>query len=178
MSDEGRASAEARASGGETSPADWRAVAAALANQDVRTVFAQLVLGQEPGLGGTQRAARRTERSIEALSSAGLLDADGQVSGGVFRELLAAAAPPRAEGVERFLADGRIVRYPSNPDERRALLQRVAATVLQPDEVVDEAEINERLSAFHDDVAVLRRYLVDAGLVDRTRSGTEYARVG
>lgn len=178
MSDEAAVSVETPASADETPPTDWRAMAAALANEDARTVYAQLVLGQEPELGGTQRAARRTERSIQTLSSAGLLDADGHVSGGVFRELLAAAAPPRAEGVDRFLADGRIVRYPSNPGERRALLERVAATVLQSDEVVDEAVINERLSAFHDDVAVLRRYLVDAGLVERTRSGTEYARVG
>jgi hypothetical protein len=114
---------------------------------------------------------------VQTLARAGLLGGDGRVSGGVFRDLLAAAAPPRREGIDRFLVDGRIVQYPSNPAERQALLQRVAASVLEPGEVVDEAGINERLAAFHDDVAVLRRYLVDAHLVERTRSGTEYALV-
>lgn len=161
----------------EQTTTDWRALAAALANDDTRTVYAQLVLGQEPDLGGTQRAVRRAEQSVQTLSRAGLLDVDGRASGRVFRDLLAAAAPPKREGIDRFLVDGRIVQYPSNPDERQALLQRVAASALQPGEVVDETEINERLTAFHDDVAVLRRYLVDAQLVERTRSGTEYALV-
>lgn len=161
----------------ERTTADWRVLVAALANDDARTVYAQLVLGQEPDLGGTQRAARSVEQSVRKLSRAGLVDDSGRVSGVVFRDLLAAAASPRRDGIDRFLVDGRIVQYPSNPAERQALLQRVAASALQPGEVVDEAEINERLAAFHDDVAVLRRYLVDAQLVERTRSGTEYALV-
>jgi hypothetical protein len=41
--------------------------------------------------------------------------------------------------------------------------------------VLSEKELNERLEPFSSDVAVLRRHLVDHGLVERTRSGSEYA---
>lgn len=46
------------------------------------------------------------------------------------------------------------------------------------EEVLDESDTNERLARFTGDVAALRRYLVDAGLLERTRSGSEYARPG
>jgi hypothetical protein len=41
---------------------------------------------------------------------------------------------------------------------------------------MSEQETNERLAAFTDDVAALRRFLVDGGLLERTPSGSEYAR--
>ena len=42
-----------------------------------------------------------------------------------------------------------------------------------------EAEVNDTLEPYATggDVAVLRRYLVDHELLERTRSGSEYARV-
>ena len=47
--------------------------------------------------------------------------------------------------------------------------------MLKSGEVVSEREMNERLSVHSEDVAALRRYLVDAGLVERTATGSEYA---
>jgi len=156
---------------------DWRPLVAALAHDDTRTVFAQVVLGETPQLGGSQRGIRNTERCLDTLRRAGLLDPDGTVSGGSLRQMLIASAPPKATGVDRFLSGGRIVQYPTNLDERARLLAPVASRILQPGEVIDEREMNERLRGFHDDVAALRRYLVDLELVERTRSGSQYALV-
>lgn len=44
-------------------------------------------------------------------------------------------------------------------------------------EVLTEAELNERPVPFDEDVAALRRYLVDEGLLMRTRSGSSYSRI-
>jgi hypothetical protein len=84
------------------------------------------------------------------------------------------------DGVTRFLdADGRIDRYPVRNSDRHALLEYVVARALPRGVVVDEAGINARLEPFAPggDVAVLRRYLVDHSLVERTPTGSEYARV-
>jgi hypothetical protein len=48
--------------------------------------------------------------------------------------------------------------------------------VFAEDRAYPEKEVNARLALFHPDVASLRRYLVDDGLV--TRAGGEYRRVG
>lgn len=85
-----------------------------------------------------------------------------------------------ADDIARFLdRDGRIDRYPLRSSDRRALLTWVAAQALPRGEVIDEATVNARLEPYAPagDVAVLRRYLVDHGLVERTRSGSEYLRV-
>ena len=89
-------------------------------------------------------------------------------------------AAPRAKrprtGPERFVdEDGRIDRWPVQSEDRIELLRWVADRALLPGEVLSERQINERLSAFTGDVALLRRHLVDHGLLERTRSGSEYA---
>lgn len=58
----------------------------------------------------------------------------------------------------------------ANPDAR------VAEQAFEEGLELTEAEVNDRLEAFHPDVATLRRYLVDEGLLQRTPSGTKYAR--
>ncbi|WEK14285.1 MAG: DUF2087 domain-containing protein [Candidatus Microbacterium phytovorans] len=85
-----------------------------------------------------------------------------------------------ADDIARFLdRDGRIDRYPLRSADRKALLTWVAARALPHGVVLDEAAVNARLEPYAPagDVAVLRRYLVDHGLVERTRSGSEYVRV-
>lgn len=86
---------------------------------------------------------------------------------------------PQADDITRFLdRDGRIDRYPLRSPQRRELLELIVERAVPHGRVVTEAEINECLGPFApaDDVAVLRRYLVDHGLLERTRSGSEYAR--
>lgn len=85
-----------------------------------------------------------------------------------------------ADDITRFLdTEGRIDRYPLRDGDRRALLRWVAVQALPEGAVLDEARVNELLEPYAPggDVAVLRRYLVDHELVERTRSGSEYLRL-
>ncbi|MGH1550219.1 DUF2087 domain-containing protein [Leifsonia poae] len=163
----------------EAGGADWRPVVAALANRDARAVWAAVVATGEADAG---LGAARTRRALELLERVRLVRRVGdsvEADDGVFRSLLAASAAvrPKPTGVERFLRpDGRIDRYPSSADDRMALLRMIAQDVLGDGEVVGERALTERLAARSDDPVALRRYLVDAGLVVRTPSGSEYAR--
>ncbi|MEW2012895.1 MULTISPECIES: DUF2087 domain-containing protein [Microbacterium] len=157
----------------------WRPLVAALANDRVREVFARLTLGADAdeALEGLPPSRRR--HVVETMRRAGLITDDLRADSGAFARVLASApAPPRPTGISRYLSrEGRLTGYPSNTDERRELLTLLAARILAPGEVLDERGINERLEAVTDDVAALRRHLVDHDLVERTRSGTEYALV-
>jgi hypothetical protein len=151
---------------------DWRCMLAALANGETRAAFARLTLGLP--LDGA-----RDPRALAALTAAGLVvEVEGApaVSEQTIRAALASASRARPTGPERYLdADGRIDRFPSSRDDRVELLRWVAERTLSAGEVVGEREVSERLARFTHDPAALRRYLVDAGLLERTRSGSEYA---
>lgn len=85
------------------------------------------------------------------------------------------------EFARRFLVRGEdtIDRYPRRPADRRMLLQWIADRAFPVGEGGDltESQVNERLYRYSDDVAVLRRYLVDAELLERFPDGTGYRRV-
>ncbi|MFN8167823.1 MAG: DUF2087 domain-containing protein [Candidatus Nanopelagicales bacterium] len=75
--------------------------------------------------------------------------------------------PPSAEQVLRaHTRDGRIVSMPAKWSRRLVLLD-VVAQGFEPGEVYDETEVNAVLRPWWDDVAALRRYLVDAGMLGR-----------
>lgn len=170
---------------GDDSSNAWRPILAALSNDAARELFAHLVLHGHPGAAEylDSLSPSRANHVRSALLSAGMMrvDGDGQLHAepaAFTNALRAAAAPPARKGVERFLtADGAITAYPSNLTERGELLALIARTCMGEEEVLSEAELNERLERFSPDVAVLRRYLVDHGELERTRSGSEYARV-
>jgi hypothetical protein len=77
-------------------------------------------------------------------------------------------AAQRREAVLRaFLTpDGRLVRVPAKRSKRLVVLD-VLAQEFHPGETYDEPEVNRRLRRFHEDVAALRRYLVDEGFLSR-----------
>ncbi len=155
---------------------EWRAVIAALANPDARSVYAEVVLGLPDAAG---LPAKKRERAVATLRSAGLIrDAGGEFElvTEPLAAMLAEAAEPRREGIHRFIVDGRIDAYPARPADRRELLEWVADQAMSAEEVLTEAELGERLGRLRDDVATLRRYLVDGGLLLRTPSGTSYSR--
>lgn len=160
---------------------DWRPIVAALANGDTRRVFAEVELGRPlDEVGAGLRPARR-RRAVDALVRAGLItvdDATATVAADRFADALRDAPHrPRPTGIDRFLdAHGRIARFPSAAADRSALLEHVAGAVLASSETVDEAQLGERLQRFGDDTALLRRQLVDAGLLARTASGSSYSR--
>lgn len=55
---------------------------------------------------------------------------------------------------------------PSRHAKRLVVLDHIAQS-FEPGERYDEIEVNRRLRRFHDDVAALRRYLVEDGFLDR-----------
>jgi hypothetical protein len=153
---------------------------AALASEDARTVYAQIVLGARhadllPGV----KEQRRT-KALRVLHDAGLVEqaSNGELkaSSTVFRDLLSQQPRQPKTGVARFIRLGRIDRYPASAAERRELLAWVANEAVRPEEILTERQVNERLLSYTDDVVLLRRYLVDYGLLERTLSGSSYAR--
>ena len=153
----------------------WRGVLAALLNPDLRAVLAE-------SMGTTPLTDARRRRAVARLVELGLVRAD--VAGTLefddagVRGILSESPPVKPSGPQRFLtADGRIDRYPAQQSDRDELLRWIADRAFRRGEVLTEKQANERLAPFTTDVAALRRYLVDAGLLERTRSGSEYARV-
>ena len=83
------------------------------------------------------------------------------------------------ETVRRFLVRGEdtIDRYPRRLSDRRRLLQWIAERAFDAGDDLSESDVNLRLLRYSEDVAVLRRYLVDFGLLERAADGTAYRRV-
>ena len=165
-----------------SSDTNWRGIIAALSNPAAREVFAEVVLGVD-GLPALERLSpSRRRRVVDVLITSGLVrhGAGGRLveTPDVFANALAAdPAPPRPSGVDRFFdGGGRLTGYPTRPAVRASLLEKIAREIVEPGEVLDEKTLNSRLAAVADDVALLRRHLVDHGLLERTRSGSEYAR--
>jgi hypothetical protein len=65
-----------------------------------------------------------------------------------------------------FAADGTLKTIPTKIRKRLVVLDRLSQE-FEPGEKYDEATVNNRLRAFHPDVAALRRYLVEEGFLDR-----------
>ncbi len=161
-----------------TGDARWRHVVAALADPDRRELYARILVAEADGLplvAADLNAGQR--RRLRGLIGAGLV-ADGGTLVGVdaFSPLLAAAPPGVAPGPERFVRGGRVLGLPRRSADREALFELLAARVLAPDEVVDEATITGRLAGLTDDPVAWRRYLVDAGVLVRDPAGRRYER--
>lgn len=72
-------------------------------------------------------------------------------------------------------ADGRLVAMPAKQRKQLVVLDHVVR-VFEPGERYSEVEVNAMLRAFHDDVAMLRRYLVDHEFM--ARDNGVYWRIG
>jgi hypothetical protein len=149
---------------------EWRRAVAALADPTRRAVYAGLILGAEVDI-----PSKKRETALAALEAAGLIARDGTVIDDAFKELLALEPAVTKTGIDRFIKDGRIEQYPARPGDRAEVLDWAAGQLLKKGETLTEREINERLDALTKDVATLRRYLVDAGLVVRDSAGAGYS---
>jgi len=124
------------------------------------------------------------------LSRAGLVRRDGHALT-LLAERFGAAARAAAEStppppplsddpaedavLQAFLRDGRLVSVPAQQTKRRVVLDHLVR-VFEPGIRYPEREVNTLLRAWHPDVAALRRYLVDDGLL--TREAGVYWRSG
>jgi hypothetical protein len=158
----------------------WRRVVAALASNDARTAYAQIVLGAKLPDVVAHLNDQRRNRAIATLLESGLVEQDAAnelaASESIFRDLLTQQPRRQAQtGLARFMRLGRIERYPANMTERRELLAWIVSEAIQQGEHLTEKQVNERLVSYTDDVVMLRRYLVDFGLLERTPSGSSYS---
>ena len=88
----------------------------------------------------------------------------------------AAQEHARARMLRTFLAaDGRLRVMPARRAKRLAVLDHLAQ-LFEPGVRYPEVEVNRRLRAVHDDVAMIRRYLIDEGFLGRENGS--YWRVG
>jgi hypothetical protein len=67
-------------------------------------------------------------------------------------------------------ADGRLIAMPRKRANRLVVLHHMAQQI-EPGVDHEETAVNARLRPFSDDVAMLRRYLVDEGLLERRSPG-------
>lgn len=63
-------------------------------------------------------------------------------------------------------ADGRLAAMPSKHRKRLVVLDHIAR-VFEPGQRYTEVEVNAMVRAFHDDLAMVRRYLVDEDFLAR-----------
>ncbi len=74
-----------------------------------------------------------------------------------------------ADVLARYVRDGRLRQYPARAHARGVVLRWLAEQFVVSVRY-SEAEVNERLAGHAVDHGTLRRYLVDAGLLDRARN--------
>ena len=77
--------------------------------------------------------------------------------------------------VRTYLRGGRLTAMPRSGRKRQIVLEQLAQR-FEPGRRYREEQVNAVLHEVWDDVAALRRYLVDAALLDR--AGGEYWRIG
>ena len=91
------------------------------------------------------------------------------------RRTLDAVDDAQQQVVGRFVQDGRLVIVPTKRSKLLLVLDHLAQS-FEPGRKYSEPEVNEVLGSFHEDVAALRRYLVDEGFL--SREGGVYWRSG
>ena len=79
----------------------------------------------------------------------------------------AARPANEAKVLRAFFRDDRLVTIPARAKKRAIVLRYLLERCFVEDRSYPEKEVNQRLAVFHPDVAALRRYLVDEGLVTR-----------
>jgi len=160
----------------------WRGVIAALANSESRHVLGLLLAEHDASTHLAALSPARRGRVLQSLIAAGLIDpttASGpepRLRIERFAEMLEASPIARRTGIDRFIANGRLDHYPAGADDRSDVLRFIASEAVPDDESLDEKTVTERLAALTDDPVTMRRYLVDAGLLNRESDGSRYRR--
>ena len=81
-----------------------------------------------------------------------------------------------ARVLRAFIRDGRLASIPARERKKLVVYRYLVDQVFpDPEEVVDERDVNMRLALWHPDVATLRRAFVEHGFV--RRDGMAYRRV-
>lgn len=174
---------------------DAATIVGLLADDARRRVVAALVLGAttvdevraDTGL-STREVASALARLVEAELVLRGDDGAHLLLAEAFRRAAIAAAPQRPEPddtgdvpedaarvLRTFFRGGRLVSIPMQHAKKLVVLDRLAQE-FEIGHRYSERQVNAILRRFHDDVAALRRYLVDDGFLDRHAG--EYWRAG
>lgn len=129
-----------------------------------------------------QKAGETLARLVGCGLATGTGNGVYRANPGVLREAAAAvdALQPLAPLLRDYpqlrgnFAHGRLTSLPPTLGERYELIGELFARYLALDGLCDEDQINARLAAVTDDVAGVRRMLVDTGWLERDRAGTTY----
>jgi len=78
--------------------------------------------------------------------------------------------------VADLFSGGRLTVVPRRAARREQLLTHLAQTLFETERSYTEPEVNDVLRTVHEDSSALRRYLVEAGKLSRTRDGSSYRR--
>jgi hypothetical protein len=76
--------------------------------------------------------------------------------------------------LKSYFAHGRLTGLPPTLSDRAQQMAELFARFIAVDGVLSEAEVNNRIAAAADDVAAVRRMLVESGWLERDRAGTSY----
>jgi hypothetical protein len=157
-----------------------RELLALLAEPDRLRAVAAVALGATTLAEVAERAGlepRAAARALSRLVAGGLLDGEAGKGYRVRAEALRRAAiPPPGEAgqdeepgdavLRRFISKGRLLAMPAARGRRLVVLDHLAG-LFEPGRRYPEPEVNELLKRYHPDYAMLRRYLVDDGFLDR-----------
>lgn len=78
--------------------------------------------------------------------------------------------------IKQYFPDGTsksLTRFPSKEKQRLVILREIALQ-LDAEQIYEEQALNLKLRDFYDDYALIRRYLVDYGFLNRKPDGSEY----
>jgi len=123
-------------------------------------------------------AVRETDGTYVLADDAGEALAKGQFSS---RKEVYVPAPDLDAKSRKVLVtylnpDGSIRQIPTRPEKLKVILNYLAAA-FTPGVEYTEKEVNAIIRRFHEDVAGLRRDLIDSGLMARERDGSRYWRL-
>ncbi len=150
-----------------------------MAEPERRRVIAALILSPGNAVDVVRVSGlelRQVMAALDRLGSAGLVELGGDGTYVLLEEAFKLAARAEASSrptaergdgvVDRAFVDGRLEKLPRKRSKRLLVLDHLAQR-FEPGRHYGEREVNRILLAFDDDVATLRRYLVDEGFLDR-----------
>jgi hypothetical protein len=136
-----------------------------LADDEVSTAVLRLIRG------GLVRAdSGRFELETSAFSAAARAEAPKRPS-----PTFGTDDPATTKVLRAFIVDGALTAIPAAGRKRTIVLEYLVAA-FEPGVHYSEPQVNAILRSWHDDVAALRRYLVEEGLLSREQG--EYWRSG
>lgn len=149
---------------GASTPAEV-AQSSGLSDDEVASAVTRLIRG-----GLVAAESGRFILDVDAFATAARSDAPKRPL-----ESFGTADPATTRVLRAFIVDGALTAIPT-PGRKRLIVLEYLAAAFEPGVRYSESQVNAVLRAWHADVAALRRYLVEEGLLSREHG--EYWRSG